>query len=86
MEIDNRWIEVCPKGHIGRGILQSLDRVNCADGSASLVHHFECELCGEKWIEDDCEDDDYFDPATHNGYTDPDEWAEAMNKDDESEV
>lgn len=78
--------EICPLGHVGRGILLSSERVVCAEGSPAFVDKFECEMCGEIWYEDGCEDDDYFDPATHNGYTDPDEWAEAMNKDDENEV
>lgn len=56
-------MDVCPKGHVGRGILENSERVNCGDGTPAFVNHYRCELCGETYIDDEC-DDPFDEPPT----------------------
>lgn len=43
--------EVCPKGHVGRGILLDCDTIEGHDGGQVPRWKYECEVCGEVWWE-----------------------------------
>ncbi len=49
-----RILECCPKGHVGRGILIDSEY---DDAGIEARLKFECELCGERWWEDDMPED-----------------------------
>lgn len=85
-------MNVCPKGHEGWGILEGRERVNCADGTPAFVNSYRCEVCGEHWIDDQCEDsdeeeDEFEPPEGHvicincngRGRVDGDKWCHYCN-------
>lgn len=51
LALDYLHVEVCPKGHVGRGILLEAEPIEAANGDLIERHKFECELCGEIWWE-----------------------------------
>jgi hypothetical protein len=44
---------VCPKGHVGRGIMLESEPIKAANGDMIERIKWECELCGEVWWENE---------------------------------